>query len=265
MDYLFDAWERIKDKLEEKYLFIFLDFDGTLTPIVETPDKVKLSVKTKILLEELISSPKIKLAFISGRAIGDIKDKIGLKNAIYSGNHGLEIEGPKIKFESQVSSQIKPIMRKIALDLGKRLSGIKGVLIENKGPTLSVHYRLVSEKDISVLEEILSESISPYFRDNKINVNSGKKVFEIVPPVKWDKGKVVLWLLARQQFLLGEKNVFPVYIGDDVTDENAFKALKRKGVTILVGGSSSSKADYYLNNSKEVVHFLKLIADLKHN
>ena len=147
----------------------------------------------------------------------------------------------------------------------KRLSGIKGALIEYKGLTLSIHYRLVNKKDLPAFEKIISEVTNPYVVCDKIMVNSGKKVYEIKPPVRWDKGKVVLWFLVRQQFISEEKNVLPVYIGDDITDENAFKALKGKGLTVFVGEPGNSIADYYLKNTEEVTKFLRLILNLQHN
>ena len=265
MEYLFGQWGQVKRKLSNKHLLLLFDYDGTLTPIAQTPQQAVISKKAKEFLKKLSRKPNSTLAIISGRALKDIKHIVGLEDIIYAGNHGLEIEGPKIKFESQVSPRLKLVIRNIAEELSKRLSGIKGVLIEDKGLTLSIHYRLVSKGDIPMFEKIISEvTNSPAVR-GKVKVNSGKKVYEIKPPVKWDKGKVALWLLARQQFLSGEKNVLPVYIGDDITDEDAFRALERKGLTVFAGEPGDSKADYYLKNTEEVTKFLRLITDLEHS
>jgi trehalose-phosphatase len=262
MDCLFAKWDKIKGELSNKFIFIFLDYDGTLTPIVETPDKAVISKETRELLKKLSKSPNCALAIISGRSLNDIKNIIGLKDIIYVGNHGLEIEGPKIKFESQVSPRLKSIIRHINDDLVANLSGIKGVFIEDKGLTISVHYHLVDKKDIQELLSIFAEIAEPYIVRDKIKINSGKKTYEIRPPVMWDKGKVVSWLLARQQFAQRDDKIFPIYIGDDVTDEDAFKALKNKGLTVFVGKPSASEAGYYLNNSKEVTEFIKRILGL---
>jgi trehalose-phosphatase len=265
MKNLFRHWDFLKKELSCKHIMLFLDYDGTLTPIVSTPEKAFISQEVKELLNELSKSPTCKLAIISGRSLGDIKALVGLKDIIYAGNHGLEIEGPKIKFESQVPPRLKSIIRNIATDIQKQLSGIKGALIEDKGLTLSIHYRLVDKKDLPAFEKIISEVTNPYTVRDKIKVNSGKKVYEIKPPVKGNKGKVILWLLARQQFISGEKNVLPIYIGDDITDEDAFKALKRKGLTVFVGEPGNSKADYYLKNTEEVTKFLRLISDPRYS
>ena len=264
MEYLFSHWGKLKDRLTDKFVLLLLDYDGTLTPIVETPDKAIISKERKDLLDKLSTSPHCRVAIISGRSLSDIKAIVGLKDIIYVGNHGLEIEGPKIKFESQVSPRLKSIIRHIYEDAVSKLSKIKGVLIEDKGLTISVHYRLVDKQDIQEFLSIFNEITYPYIVRDKIKINSGKKVYEIRPPVMWDKGKVVLWLLARQQFLLERNGILPVYIGDDVTDEDVFKVLKNKGLTIFVGEQASSGAQYYLKTTEEVTEFLRLIFDLKH-
>lgn len=265
MEYLFDQWDQVKRKLANKHMFLFFDYDGTLTPIVKTPQQAVISEKVKKLLIKLLRKPHCTLAIISGRALEDIKHIVGLKDIIYAGNHGLEIEGPKIKFEIQVSPGSKSVIRNIYENMVSSLSRIKGVLIEDKGLVVSVHYRLVDVKDIQEFLSIFSEVTEPFVVRNKIKINEGKKVYEIRPPVKWDKGKVVLWLLARQGFILEEKNALPVYVGDDTTDEDAFKALKGKGLTVFVGEPGNSKANYYLRNTEEVTKFLGSISDLKHN
>lgn len=265
MDYLISQFNKIEELLHDKIILLLLDYDGTLTPIVESPKDAIISKETKELLGRLCKNPNYSLGIISGRSLEEIKKIVGIKNIIYAGNHGLEIEGPKIKFTSQVSPRLRSVIRNIAQDLRSKLSDIEGVLVEDKGLTLSIHYRLVKENDIPIFEKIISEVTNPYKVRDKIKVNPGKKVYEIKPPVQWDKGKVVLWLMVRQQFSSGEKKVLPVYIGDDVTDEDAFKVLKRKGLTIFVGESLRSNADYYLKNTEEVIKFLGLISEMKHN
>ncbi|MFA5144723.1 MAG: trehalose-phosphatase [Candidatus Omnitrophota bacterium] len=262
MDYLFAQFNNIKELLRNRFILLLLDYDGTLAPIVDTPRKAIIPKGAKELLQKLSSKPYCKLGIISGRSLQDLKNIVGIEGIIYAGNHGLEIESPKMKFESQVSARSKSIMRNVAEDMRKRLSGIKGALIEDKGLTLSIHYRLVDKGDMPALEKVVSEVTGPYTAPGKIKVNSGKKVYEVRPSVKWGKGRVVLWLFARQQFISGEKNVLPVYIGDDITDEDAFSALKNKGLTVFVGKPGSSQANYYLKDTKEVTKFLRLILDL---
>src|SRR3989304_7268611 len=117
MEYLFSHWDRLKDRLTDKFVFLFLDYDGTLTPIVETPSKAVISKEREDLLNKLSTNPRCGVAIISGRSISDIKALVGLKNIIYAGNHGLEIEGPKIRFETRVSQRMRSVIHNIAKDL----------------------------------------------------------------------------------------------------------------------------------------------------
>ena len=176
MEYLFSHWDKLKNRLSDKSIPLFLDYDGTLTPIAETPDKALISREAKDLLNKLSKKSHCSVAIISGRSLSDIKGLVGLKDIIYAGNHGLEIEGPKIKFESQVSPRLKSIIRHIYEDVVSKLSKIKGVLIEDKGLTISVHYRLVDEKDTQEFLSIFNEITDPYIVRDKIKINFGKKV-----------------------------------------------------------------------------------------
>lgn len=265
MKYLFNDLPRIKRLLNGKFVFLLLDYDGTLTPIVNTPSEAVMHKGIKELLQRLSRSPYCGLGIISGRPLSELKKAVGIKGIIYAGNHGLEICGPKIKFTSADALRLRPVMRSIAMDLRKRVSGIKGVLVENKGLTLSVHYRLVDKENYPLLKRILFQAIGPYAARNKIKVDFGKKVYEIKPQVNWGKGEAVLRILKRQQFTGAEKAALPVYIGDDSTDEDAFRALKGKGLTVFVGKPGNSAAGYYLNSTEEVNSFLRFILRLRHN
>ncbi len=262
MKKFFKYWSALKKELSDKYIILFLDFDGTLAPIVDTPRNAFIPQEIKELLRDLSKSSKCKVTIISGRALKDIRKIIGLKRVIYSGNHGLEIEGAGIEFKSRVSPRLKLIIRHIYKDIVGGLSEIKGVLIEDKLLTISVHYRMIEKKDIQEFMRIFNKIVNPYITRGEIKINPGKKVYEIKPPVVWNKGKAVLWLLARQDFFSKKNIVFPIYAGDDVTDEDAFKVLKNKGLTIFVGERGDSEAQYYFKNQKKTAEFLRLIANL---
>lgn len=263
MKYLFAEWNKVKAKIEGRHLFIFFDFDGTLAPIAPTPDEALLPWRAKELLKKLAVEPNLKLAFISGRSLVDLKKKIGLKNVIYSGNHGLQIEGPKIKHEFPSPSSYKKALRRIKAQLEEKLSGIKGAFIEDKKLSLALHYRLADKRELTVIKTIFRESVIPYLIQNKIRIRFGKMVSEVNPPLNWDKGRVVLWLLSRQKLILKGNDILPIYIGDDVTDEDAFKVLNSKGLSVFVGKPGNSKANYYLKNPREVIRFLRSISEFK--
>jgi len=261
MRYLFGHWVEVERKLSDRSVFIFLDYDGTLTPIVETPEKALLPKATKGLLEKISQASRLRLAFISGRSLRDIKEKIGLTKAIYSGNHGLEIEGPKLRFEAPVSAGYKNTLEQLKSDLGKKLAGIKGAFLEDKGLSLALHFRIVDKDEVSFVKEVFHETVIFHLAKNRIKIKEGKKVLEVRPLMEWDKGKVVLWLLNREKFR--RFDTVPVYIGDDTTDEDAFKALERIGLTIFVGAPKRSLAQYYLKDTAEVHEFLKKVLQMQ--
>jgi trehalose-phosphatase len=212
-------------------IYLFLDYDGTMVPITRNPREARLSPAARRLLKKISLSPAFRLYIISGRMLKDIKSKIRLPNAVYVGNHGLEIEGKGITFRGIVTPRFKAVLETIRQKLARRLSVVRGVIVEDKGVMISLHYRMVDEKQIPLMKKLLKEIILPYYREKKIKVRQGKKVFEIWPPVDWDKGKAITWLLSKQKV----KNILPVYLGDDTPDEPAFKVLRKTGITIRVG------------------------------
>jgi len=261
--YLFSSLEKIKRTLKDRFVYLFLDYDGTLAPIAETPGKAAMSMETNYLLRRLSKAPNCKVAIVSGRALKDVSGRIGLKNIIYVGNHGFEIRGPKIDFKSPLPYRYIKTLAEIKSKLEKKLSPVKGVFIEDKGYSLSVHYRAADKIDRSLIETEFYSALLLYEVRKNVLVGTGKLVLEVKPPVIWDKGKAVLWLLARRKFVLSSKKikVFPVYIGDDVTDEDAFRSLKGRGMTIFVGKPKGTEARLYLKDTRDVVKFLKIVLE----
>ncbi len=256
MKNLFKYWDNFKKELSNKYIMLFLDYDGTIVPIVDEPDKAVVSKETKNLLAELLKLCGFRLIIISGRGLKYIKNKIGLKDIIYIGNHGFEIEGPNINFKKPVSIRYKTILKKIKNELKRKVAYVKGVFIEDKGLSLSLHYRMVDKKEVHLVKNIFCEITNSYLLKNSIKVKNGKKLLEVRPVEDWDKGKAVLWLLSRRKFILKDDKILPIYIGDDITDEDAFKALKNQGTSIFVGRPKKSYANFYLKNTEEVKKFL---------
>lgn len=264
MKYFFDSEKKFIERIQNSRILLLLDYDGTLTPIAESPDKAVLSKEARALLEGVSKCPGCQVAILSGRALSDVKKLVALKGIIYIGNHGLEIEGPEIRFESLASPRIKAVLEQIEKELYEQTKFIPGILVEDKGLTLSVHYRLVEgKKNEQLIKSIVHKITKPYIVRKEIKTGEGKKVIEIKPPVEWDKGKAALWLLGREQFASGQGKVFPICIGDDMTDEDAFMALKSKGLTVLSGRPRPSYAQYYVNDSQDVLKFLKWVWDIK--
>ena len=259
MKHLFEDLKKIRYILAQAYIMLFLDYDGTLVPIVESPDKAVMPEEIKGVLVELSKAPKCKIAIVSGRSLKDIKNIVGLSNILYVGNHGLEAEGGGIKFESPVSWKYKTILSTIKNNLNKKLSLICGAFVEDKGLSLAVHYRRTDKKFMPLVKAIFREATAKYLAKKEIKIRRGKMVLEVRPPIKWDKGRIILWFLTRARFQAKGRSVMPIYMGDDATDEDAFSALKGRGLTIFVGRPRKSSAEYYLKNTGEVKKFLKMI------
>ncbi|MFA5271508.1 MAG: trehalose-phosphatase [Candidatus Omnitrophota bacterium] len=256
MKYFFTIWDKLKKSLDHKTIFLFLDYDGTLSPIVYRPEAALFPRETKRLLTKLSKISNCKIAIISGRSLKDVKNKVGIKNIIYVGNHGLEIEGQGIKFKKQINPKSLDSLRLIRQGLSKKLLGIKGAFVEDKGLTLSLHYRLVDKKSIPEVKAIFRDTLKRHSADNSIRIKPGKMIFEVRPSINWNKGKAVLWLLNRQK---RTGSILPLYVGDDITDEDAFCAIRDKGVTVFIGSPKKSYAQYYLKSTKEVAKLLKQI------
>ena len=247
MKYFFTEWKKISEKLVGKKRFFFFDYDGTLTPIVKKPELAKLDSRIKDILRKISKANKV--AIISGRPLSEIKNFIGIKNIIYSGNHGFEIEIKGKKIIQNTDHWTKNEIRRIKDKLAKEIKKIDGAFLEDKGLTLSVHWRLTSKKDLPKLFALIRETIRA---NSRLKLTKGKKVWEIRPNVDWHKGKAVEWILSRLPTFY---SLLPVYIGDDATDEDAFKTLKNS-ITVKVGKSKKSKAKYYIKNQSEIKKLL---------
>lgn len=253
--------EPLLSQLEYKCLgrgaALLFDYDGTLTPIVKSPELAVLSQDMRGLLKRL--TKRYPVAIITGRSLADIKKLVGLKKIYYAGNHGFEISGPKIQLMSPQAEHVYPTISKLCTELKNGLGHIHGVFVEDKGLTASVHYRRVAQKELHDLKNIFWKMAKPHVNSAKIKVTRGKKVFEIRPNIKWNKGKAIIWII---DVIDPKKELTPIYLGDDRTDEDGFLALKDRGLTVLVSERRrKSNAKFLLKNVAEVKIFLKKLID----
>lgn len=266
MKYLFDYWKDFQKKLNRvKFVFLFFDYDGTLTPIVSKPELAILSYRTRHLLKKLINQNWSRVAVISGRSLRDVKKLVNLRGIIYAGNHGLELEGPGLKYVNKKALIFKKYQDAIYSQLVASLRAYSRIFIEHKGLTLSIHYRLEKNKNtLKKVFKVIDSTTSSYVRRKNLIITHGKKVVEIKPRISWNKGKIVLWLLKYLNRKESLRNVLPIYLGDDTTDEDAFRVLKKRGIGIFVGNpKKKSLAEFYLRNTAQVVDFVKKINYLK--
>lgn len=262
MKYLFDDNDGIIEEVRSQdHRAFFLDYDGTLTPIVEDPPKAYLSPNQREVLASLLRNEKNFVCVISGRAIEQLRGFIGLKGLVLAGNHGMEISGPNISYVNDGALRAKPLLKEIAETLKLMLSDFEGSLVEDKGLTVSVHYRMVPVKRHPRVKRLFYRAMEGFLASNAIIVTRGKKILEVRPNVVWDKGYAVRWILDYlSDHLLGERP-YPIYMGDDETDEDAFRSLKDRGLTILVSPrKGASEASYFIKSVAEAYQFLALFA-----
>jgi trehalose-phosphatase len=234
----------------DRSLAIFLDYDGTLTPIVSHPEKAFLSDSTRQTLRALATQAPV--AILSGRALEDVRKRVAIDGIVYAGSHGFDIAGPR-RLRRQEAIEFLPALDVAEKELREKLSGIAGALIERKRFSIATHYRKVNESDFPKLERAVGEVAEQH---RELRRMEGKKVYELLPDIDWDKGKAVLWLLENLGLEHGK--VRPIYIGDDRTDEDAFCALEQRGVGILVSEEPRpTAASYSLKDPAEVEQFLR--------
>ncbi|MCU0641358.1 MAG: trehalose-phosphatase [Candidatus Margulisbacteria bacterium] len=229
---------------------LFLDYDGTLTPIVDHPDRARLGAVRKRFLRTLAQRPVVKIAIVSGRSLASVRKQVGLPGLIYIGNHGLEIMLGKRRVVVPAARRFAKTVRELKTVLHRGLP-FPGVLIEDKGYTISVHYRKVHRRHLKSFRQAFFRAIAPWRK--RIRVTAGKKVLELRPPGLWGKGRAVKWLLRQPQL----RGYQPVYIGDDRTDEDAFRALRQRGLTLRVGLTSATAAQKCLPGISGVYRYLE--------
>ncbi len=264
MEYLLFAWPEVVRRVRNaEDILLLCDYDGTLTPIVERPELAVLPDSARILLQKLAHHQKFRVGIISGRAISDLKELVGMNGMIYAGNHGLEIEGPGFKFINPVAEDIKPLLRLLHRVLVQSLTFIKGAFVEDKGLTLSVHYRQVDENRLSEVANAVESIVSTSRAVGKVITTTGKKVYEVRPAVDWDKGKAIQLLLDK--YSRKKRRQLVIFLGDDRTDEDGFKVVNRYGgASIFIGEENTdSSANYFLRSPTEVERFLELLLDPK--
>jgi trehalose-phosphatase len=266
VEHLFKVWpDFLADCRKASHLLLLSDYDGTLTPIAPRPRDAVLPPGIRDKLTRLAEKPAFSVGVISGRGLPEIKSMVGIEGIYYAGNHGLEIEGPGISYITPAAGTARPMMRELAGQLAAELADIDGVIIQDKELSISVHYRLVAKEAARRVTDIVHRLTTVPCNEGKIRVFSGKKVWEVRPPVDWDKGKAVSAIAGEIEKLRRPQRLLTVFLGDDITDEDAFRVVQRpEGWSIYVGGEAvTSAAGYYLDSTAEVEEFLARLLELK--
>jgi trehalose 6-phosphate phosphatase len=257
-----DAMDRIDvlhaARAEAGSLLLGLDFDGTLAPIVPRPEHAALLPASRNALDRLAARGDTHIALVSGRSLDDLRRRVVLERVYYAGNHGLEIEGPDVHRVHEDAEAARGTLQTLVHDLERTLKPIEGVIVEDKGLTLSVHFRMVHDE---AEEARVRESVHAVADDlTGIRLTDGKKVVEIRPDVDWHKGRAFRFLRDTLEERFGRAPA--IFIGDDRTDEDAFRELGSTDCSIIVGDppQHESIAQACLRSPDDVAKFLSRLA-----
>ncbi|UCF09488.1 MAG: trehalose-phosphatase [Candidatus Bipolaricaulota bacterium] len=247
--------EALHARLRSEKPAVFLDYDGTLTPIVSRPEFAVLSEEMRSTVERVAAA--CPTSIVSGRGRDDVAALVGIPELVVAGSHGFDIVGPEgLELRLDIADEAQPLIAELVTGFRAATADVDGAIVEDKRFSLAVHYRLVADEEVPALEAMVDAAAAAH---PQLRKTLGKKVFELRPDIDWDKGKALLWLLEALD--LERDDVLPLYIGDDVTDEDAFAAIADRGVGILVSDAPRpTAAQYWLQNTREVGAFLDRLA-----
>jgi trehalose 6-phosphate phosphatase len=240
----------------ESRLLLLTDFDGTLVELGEDLDAVELSPARRDVLQCLARRSDVTMGVVSGRRLADLRMRVGAGDvSYYAGSHGLEIEGPGIQFLHSQAGHTRLLIRRLGRSLIDATKDLAGVRVENKELTLAMHVRGAAVATQRHAEWAFREIAEPHLEAGTLRVLQGHQVFELLPAVAWTKGHAVLRIKAEVERHYRQA-AWLIYVGDDVTDEDAFRAVGPQGMTIAVGGRPAPAA-FRLQNPDAVWRFLQ--------
>ncbi|KAM0847386.1 hypothetical protein ACQ4PT_055043 [Festuca glaucescens] len=255
-------FEAVVAAAKGKQIVMFLDYDGTLSPIVEDPDSAVMTEDMRDAVRRV--AQHFPTAIVSGRCRDKVFNFVKLEELYYAGSHGMDIKGPTTvsnhkamadEVLCQPATEFLPVIQEVYETLMTKMESIPGAMVENNKFCLSVHFRCVDEEEWDALGEEVRSVLEGY---PDLRLTKGRKVLEIRPSIKWDKGNALEFLLESLGYA-GRGDVFPIYIGDDRTDEDAFKVLRNmgQGIGILVTKfPKETTASYCLHEPAEVYNYI---------
>ena len=243
---------------------LFVDIDGTLAPIQPRPDMAAVPPDVRDSLEAVAG--RMTVAVLTGRSAADGKRMVGSDALIYVGNHGMEwLEGGRVWVSPEAEAYAGAI-RALAAAIAARFSGCEGLIVEDKGPTLSVHYRLTA--DPSAARAAVLDFLAAGGRTEGLRVSEGKSVVEVRPPIELSKGTSLARIVQERGLAAA------IAMGDDVTDVDMLLSVRaltasgalRPGIAIAVRGDETppvllEAADYAVDGLEGAAHFLRWLAE----
>ena len=261
-DFLFDHTLHIEKKILNSYsIFLFLDYDGTLVPFKHKPTEVTTPEKIKKIIRQLIKNPKLQIIIVTGRTLHDIQNLLNLKGLSFIALHGLYIKTSNgSQFNWKSADQTRLLIKEIKENMEKELLEKEGAFLEDKGLTLVLHYRLLSSNRIQIIRGKFKKIVFTHDKNQVLEIINGAKIIE-TRPKGWNKGTAVEMFLKKYT---NKKNILSIYIGDDITDEDAFQFIGKKGISIYVANQSKrmTAAQYYVKNPDEVLIFLQSLCKI---
>lgn len=256
MSQLPDASRLLDEDLAARRPAVFFDFDGTLSDIVDDPDSARLVAGAADALRQLAA--RCPVAILSGRDLADVAARVGLPGIWYAGSHGFELTAPDgTRHQNDAAAAAIPVLESAAAQLRERLGSIPGVRVEHKRFGVAVHYRNAGRDRVG---EVLA-AVRAAGRRDALRVTTGREVIELRPDVDWDKGATLRWVLDH---LPGSAALTPIFLGDDITDEDAFDAVRPGGIPILVrhndDGDRATAALYALDSPAAAADFVGRLA-----
>jgi trehalose 6-phosphate phosphatase len=254
--------EVFEERLAGRRPAVFLDYDGTLTPIVDRPEDAVISESMREAVRAL--ARRCIVCVVSGRDRPVVQALMGVDDLVVAGSHGFDIWSPDAgTLEHEASGGFDALLELVTNRVRDEAGAIDGALIEPKKASVAVHYRLVSDSERPRIKAIVDGLLAEH--PEELKVTPGKMVYEIQPKLDWNKGKAVLHLLDALD--LDHEDIVALYLGDDITDEHAFEALKGKGIGVFVGNPDDPEvagrptaADFVLLSIPEVEQFLRTLA-----
>ncbi len=248
-----DALDHVAEIVGDGRLALFLDFDGTLTPIVDHPEDARLPDRVRATL--LALGRRVPVGVLSGRDLADVRQRVGIAGLWYAGSHGFDIAGPHGEHSVvPEGSAALPALAQARERLERLAEAVPGVALERKRLAVAVHYRQVAEAAADEVRAAVQQVVDDH---RELQLFHGKMVVEVQPAAAWHKGKALTWLMEVAEL---PPDVRPLYIGDDTTDENAFREIRDRGIGILVAHRPiPSAARYRLRDPDEVARFLDAV------
>lgn len=247
----------IRELRARQHLLLLLDFDGTLAEFNPDPDAVQLPDTRRDLLLELMARADTTLGIVSGRRLADVRSRTRLPaEAWYSGLHGLEIEGPGVRIMHPDAEKAFATLRQLAEALSSELSALPGVFVEDKILSLVAHFRDASPADAKNVPSIVEKHAQPFLESGLFRLMHGSCMLELLPNIAWHKGSAVTWIRER---VASAHSTACVYVGDDVTDQDAFAAVRGHGLAIAAS-TRASGADIQIDGPPEVEELLRRLS-----